>query len=613
MVVCITLLFVLLGFTSFGDTSCEAYKTQVINDCNSLISSLQYTRSRVFDIRSQASGWIGYSNDVYQSSFQSIIAYADNAMGSLDTNISQVNSIKTTALSLTCNSSDGSCDCAEVLGNISTQLSTISDNLVVQGVKIDTINARLNSILSIITTINGKLTSVDRNVLDISTAVADIKDYLISQTDLLQDILGDSYDKGIQGILANAEATTEWLDDIYGLLQLFEEPITDIAAQLYQICDYFDNYLQEAFPLWLELLRKIDPDKVSSMIDNINWFVGRNGESDIQAKSFQDLYLIISLIGSNVTNRFFNIGMLTPYPYYRLSSSQSISSGGASSFWRDTSKMRNYYLKDYLYWIFNDIYMSLSSLNNYHWANYNSMGVLTNLVSSGFSSITNTLVEQFSIFANDSPLKGTTEEPDKYYDYLTNYYIKVSVNPSGSASEPYTNWFNRIEMLLAALVFKTDKAVSNDFTTASAESMEGSLSGALDNVRGIQDNSQSVITSVEKSSQSLLNVMSQWNDKLTMSASLPSHIEFVDLGGAKDGGGAKSSSDSSSGVDTKIGIDLSSGPLKLFVDSCRSITTLCWIFVFIFAGWGVARFMVAKFLIVIKLCYVIFKTALGLG
>lgn len=630
MVVCITLLFALLGFTSFGDTSCEVYKTQVINDCDVCINTVRSIKDELSYIKADAERGVGESsatsNAWYNMMFRGIVVNAQSSFARAESLEDSILSIQQTARELQCNSSsDGSCDCAEVLGDISAQLSTISDKLVAQGSKVDTINTRLNSIITITTTIRDKVSNVDSNVGNMSTVLSDIKGYIESQSEVLQSILGDNYDKGVQGILANAEGGVEWLEDIYDFVAKFEEPITETAAQLYQICEYFDNYLQQAFPLWLELLQKLDPEKVSSLIDNLTWFIGRNGDSDTTAKSFQDLYSIVSVLGNQITNVFANTG-LTASPIssiYTLKSYNGQPSISPLSTWiapfhsyMSANTMRGYTLKNTLFYGFKSQVGLLSSLNNYAYADYISMGVLTNLVASGFSSITNTLVDQFSIFANDSPLKGTTEKPDKYYDYLTNYYIKVSVNPSGSASEPYTNWFNRIEMLLAALVFKTDKPVSNNFTTANTESMRGALDSALDNVRGIQDNSQSVITTVEKSSRSLLNVISQWDDKLTMASSLPSHIDFIDIGGAKDGGGAKrASSDPGLGgaVNTKIGLDLSSGPLKLFLDSCRAVSTLCWIFVFIFAGWGVACFMVSKFLTVIKFCYAVFKVALGLG
>lgn len=98
----------------------------------------------------------------------------------------------------------------------------------------------------------------------------------------------------------------------------------------------------------------------------------------------------------------------------------------------------------------------------------------TNILVSGFASVntnlitinghivsfTNTLKNIDNNISNfvsvvlsldmDSPLHGYVGDDD-IYDYLTNYYFTVSTGNASSSQK--TNWFNRVEMLLGALVY----------------------------------------------------------------------------------------------------------------------------------------------------------------
>lgn len=218
---------------------------------------------------------------------------------------------------------------------------------------------------------------------------------------------------------------------------------------------------------------------------------------------------------------------------------------------------------------------------------------------------TNKIHEIVSIFNTTSPLDRITEDsnPSNIYNFVTNYYIKVSTNPSGSADENHTNWFNRVEMLLAALVFRPQEvAPSNDFSNVKdneKKQFEDSIKDFLDNDIGdIQQNSENVLSDFEKTKTSLLSFFSHLNNSFSSLASIPSHIEFFQI-------------DTSNGV-TRVEIS-TQGTLATFADTLRAITTLCWISFFIVTSFLLSRWLFIKFSSILKFCYSVFKTLIGIG
>ena len=451
-----------VGSAVFGGVDCEAYKTQVLNDCNAAINTVRMIDNELNYISHEAAIGANSSsnttNSSYYNTFIAIKEYADNSLGRVQTLEDNILSIQQTARELQCTTSDGSCDCADVLGDISAQLSTINNNLVAQGSKIDTINTRLNSIITITTTVRDKLVNVDSNVGNMSTVLTDIKGYLESQAEVLQSIFGDSYDKGIQGILANAEATTDWLDDIYTLLQSFEELISDIAAQLYQICDYFDNYLQEAFPLWLELLRVVDPEKVSSALDNLSNNMGLGNFLDLFTNQYFSTWL--KLTSTKLNRPITSVGSINAQYVQSLFNPSTKNYGFVfGNIWPTRPFIPSF--ENMLLLYADTIPRTLASISTIEYLRYlnentNSVNSIltdfTNQVAQGFASLTNLTsysIKPYIDALDKSPLDGQTGD---FFVYLTNDYLSAF-----SGTNPNTNYFRRVEVLLAAMLFRDNQ------------------------------------------------------------------------------------------------------------------------------------------------------------
>ena len=218
---------------------------------------------------------------------------------------------------------------------------------------------------------------------------------------------------------------------------------------------------------------------------------------------------------------------------------------------------------------------------------------------------TNKITEINSIFYNNSPLEDFQEDvnPSNIYNFVTNYYIKVSTDPSGSASENKTNWFNRIEMLLTALVFRPQEvAQSNKFDNANASQSQAfgdSLKSVLnDDITEVQSKSTDLKEQFEKTKTSLLKFFNHLDDKLGSLASKPSHIEFFEL--------------TVKGEKKKVEITTTKSFGSL-ADALRSITTLCWISFFVYLIYVLSIWLFHKFSTILKFCYAVFKTLIGIG
>lgn len=140
----------------------------------------------------------------------------------------------------------------------------------------------------------------------------------------------------------------------------------------------------------------------------------------------------------------------------------------------------------------------------------------------------NTLVGNVFSTRLDSSTQGSTPSYDgtvSRYSFLTNRYLSDSVSSGRS-----TNWFERIEILLAALVFSDDGTNSNVASSYSEASRKydsefASVNTALS--AGDTEVSQG-LGYLDGSSRSFLSLLSAWHNSLS-GASIPSTIKIISL------------------------------------------------------------------------------------
>lgn len=227
------------------------------------------------------------------------------------------------------------------------------------------------------------------------------------------------------------------------------------------------------------------------------------------------------------------------------------------------------------------------SLNNY-WYDYsfNRFPILTNTV----GTLTTATTNFFTFFRGEIGVKGVlgdwTADAGTYYDFLTNHYLKV-VNGEqiqGSAASK-TNWFSRIETLLAALVF-ADSESTNTVNTSSGTTEQSQLSAGYSTINASASTSSQ---GFRRSAESIVSLYRRFGTAFD-GAALPAHVLLIR---------ATSSDDRV----VEIGFDVSSG-ISGFVEACRLVCTFCWASVGIFLLY---RFMVWATNCVVHACMFVYQ------
>lgn len=249
-----------------------------------------------------------------------------------------------------------------------------------------------------------------------------------------------------------------------------------------------------------------------------------------------------------------------------------------------------------LWWQNFDHLKILGSLNSFELNKYlNVYGPLTNnllTIVDNIVPLTDSTTNFFSFFRGEIGVSGvledwTNEESDgTYHDFLTNHYINVvrGGSLSGNTSSK-TNWFSRIETLLAALVF-TDSAETNtvDASAGNVERQQLATSYGTAN--------QAAATFSEDFKTTSQSIVTLYQNYFTTfeTAAMPSHVVLMTL----------SNSDPSEQVE----IAFQSDSLGILVESCRVVTTLCWSSVGIFLLY---KFLVWSARCVIVACQFIYR------
>lgn len=206
---------------------------------------------------------------------------------------------------------------------------------------------------------------------------------------------------------------------------------------------------------------------------------------------------------------------------------------------------------------------ALPSLNNY----------LYKFIFQDYPVLTNTVADAFSLFKQDSPLYfynaeqfDNSDGSHNYYAYLTNFYVQVSTKESDSE---LTNWFARVETLIAALVFANDDSSTNTVDSSYGRVQRQQL---IDSLNGLSSSPSLVLNQVDDVGHGIVQSLTTIKSSFSRFASGPSQVKLVDLGN-----------------DESIGFN--SSEITYLVNACRCVTTLIWTFgglwlLFVFVYWA---------------------------
>lgn len=176
-----------------------------------------------------------------------------------------------------------------------------------------------------------------------------------------------------------------------------------------------------------------------------------------------------------------------------------------------------------------------------------------------------------------------------YYDYLTNLYLN-----GASSAAPTTNWFERIEILLASMVFgdSASSSISNEveFTNFSEETIENAF-----NDYTFQSELNSGIGLVENTGENFLTILRGFHDSFS-SVTQPQSIS-IGIGGL-DGQDTKTYEDVMHG---HFQVSFNSGSSDKFTLIVRSMTTIIWILVTMMFVYFSARWLLSKVLFFYRL------------
>lgn len=230
----------------------------------------------------------------------------------------------------------------------------------------------------------------------------------------------------------------------------------------------------------------------------------------------------------------------------------------------------------------NNLVNTQASINNYlrYFASVQIPNISTNLE---FLLISST--NHFSFFRDltfqDSPLIDYSQQSgfDNYYDFLTNHYVKVSFkqyNDLLGDEASKTNWFSRIETLLAALVF-SDAQSTNTVDESYGETQQEDIINSLD---GLTSTPSTQVDLMSQTSDGIIASLRSLNSSFSFASSMPGTVELVSISG-----GMRSAGNSNV-------ISFESSDIRNLVEACRCATTLGWCFgglwlLFLFISWSV--------------------------
>ena len=353
-------------------------------------------------------------------------------------------------------------------------------------------------------------------------------------------------------------------------LSPIRDDLRDVNSLLTEYLNLYEIYLAQIYEDIYNNFHDLDlSDKFDNIFDYYNYIT--NSLSSLPSGtmySFSPLFRILSYSNniSSIDNR--HLGLFNSLTAFR-NPTYSFVTRAEDYFWNSMHAFAS--LNNFAY----SNTLAISSIYKSSVSNNVAFSTVSRILDRGFDGVTN----QFSIFigasAGASPVLGDyTSNDGSYHDYLTNYYIKVS-GSSVSGSTPLTNWFNRIEMLLAALVFQDDDGPNTNSIPGSSsyDNLESELN---QNMTTINQQGQDYLTTVDTSGRSLISMLREWNSAVS-GVSRPSSFVVASI--------PTQASPSRSGSSLDITLDTDNQSLSSFVELVRGVTTLIWVTLFLVFGY----------------------------
>lgn len=225
--------------------------------------------------------------------------------------------------------------------------------------------------------------------------------------------------------------------------------------------------------------------------------------------------------------------------------------------------------------------------NTFYDFGYRQFPILTNTVGTLTKSSTNF----FSFFRAEIGVHGVLEDwtaqDGSYYDFLTNHYIQVVTGGTLSGNQSSkTNWFSRIETLLAALVFGDEGTSTNTVDSSAGSEFKAQISSSFNQL--IDGPQNEMVHDLEEITPNVIEQVRRFSGVFT-SASMPSNITLFSQDG-EDG--------------FKIAFEISND--SVYYDIFRNITTLCWSLVGLFFVYRFLVWSITKIVVLVQFCFNVF-------
>lgn len=182
-----------------------------------------------------------------------------------------------------------------------------------------------------------------------------------------------------------------------------------------------------------------------------------------------------------------------------------------------------------------------------------------------------------------TPLSEYSGDQD-YFDYLTNLYI----NGSSSSGQVSTNWFERIEILLASLVFGDSDGTNG---VPQGVHMEGVDSSAVESALtdfSYSSDFTSGIDSLDQTKQNFFQILHAFHNSV-QSVTCPASVS-IGIGGLN----GEDTRDFNDLMHGHFQVSFSVGSSDIFTTVVRSVTTICWVLVFLVIFWKAGFWLLRK-------------------
>lgn len=215
---------------------------------------------------------------------------------------------------------------------------------------------------------------------------------------------------------------------------------------------------------------------------------------------------------------------------------------------------------------------ALPSLNNYFY----------HLTHDQIQPVLDILHHNSFMYYSPSDLASTN-----YYSYITNFYLRSAFGEFTSRDgelQGYTNWFDRVEALLAALVFSDSAPVTNIFSNVDSQQAQANQE-LLSVMSSVTDGFTERVKSIEDTSQGILESLRILRTGFSSFSQLPSSVTLAVIPDFTPSSPSRSVSNSA------LEISFQSSEMIYIINACRCATSLAWCIggvwlLFIFVSWS---------------------------